>query len=375
MKKILFIVNVDWFFISHRLPIALAAIKQGYEVHLACGLTDKKIELEKLGITVHSLNLKRSNSNIFGEFKLLKQLFFILKLTKPDLVHLITLKPILLGGVLARIFKIPAVVISFPGLGLIFKNKITDKFISLLLYLALSNKNQKIIFQNDNDSSNITNIRSDIYKKSEIIKGSGVDLSLYSMTKNEETSNLIVMMASRFLYSKGVIEFVEAAKIITKKYKKIKFVLVGDIDSENPDSINKHELKKWKAENFLEIWGYQNNMHKIIPKCDIFVFPSYYGEGLPKVLIEAAACGRAIITTDHPGCRDAVDPSTGILIPIKNNLALVEAIQDLIKKPEKIKKLGKSGRVFAEKEFDLKKVVDRHIKIYHELLYYNKHLA
>ena len=96
---------------------------------------------------------------------------------------------------------------------------------------------------------------------------------------------------------------------------------------------------------------------------------------MPKVLIEAAACGRAIITTDHPGCRDAVDPSTGILIPIKNNLALVEAIQDLIKKPEKIKKLGKSGRVFAEKEFDLKKVVDRHIKIYHELLYYNKHLA
>jgi glycosyltransferase involved in cell wall biosynthesis len=367
MKKILFIVNVDWFFISHRLPIALAAIKQGYEVHLACRLTDKKKSLEKLGIHVHSLNLTRGNINILGEFKILKQLFFIFKLVKPDLVHLITVKPILLGGILARIFKTPAVVISFSGLGLVFKNKKSNKIISLLFYLALSNKNQKIIFQNNHDRLNISKIKSEAYVESEIIKGSGVDLSLFSTVENKETSNLMVMMASRFLYSKGVREFVEAAKIITKENKKIRFVLVGDVDLANPDSISKLELQKWKSESFMEIWGYQNNMHKIIQKCDIFVFPSYYGEGLPKVLIEAAACGIAIITTDHPGCRDAVEPSSGILIPIQNHLALIKAIVSLIENPKKIKKMGMSGRRLAEREFDIKNVVDRHIGIYSEL--------
>ena len=369
MKKILFIVNVDWFFSSHRLPIALEAKKQGYEIHLACGLTDKRVELEKLGIVVHSLDLKRGNSSIYCEFKLLKQLFFIFKLIKPDLVHLITIKPILMGGILAKILKIPAVVISFSGLGLILKNKIFNKIISFFLYVALSNKNQKIIFQNNNDRSYISKIRSGIYETSEIIKGSGVDLSIFSHSKkeNEDCTNLIVMMASRLLYSKGVNEFIKAAKIINKVNKKIRFVLVGDVDPENPDSIKKNELLRWKSENFVEIWGYKKDMREIFKKCDIFVFPSYYGEGLPKVLIEAAACGCAIITTDHPGCRDAVEPSSAILIPVRDHLALVNSILNLVKNPQKIKKMAISGRRLAEREFDLNKVVDRHIGIYKKL--------
>ena len=369
MKKILFIVNVDWFFVSHRLHIALEAKKQGYEIHLACGLADRRAELEKLGIVVHSLDLKRGNSNIFRELKLLKQLFFVLKLIKPDLVHLITVKPILIGGILAKILKIPAVVISFPGLGLILKNKILHKITFIFFYLALSNKNQRIIFQNNNDRSYISKIRNGIYETSEIIKGSGVDLSIfsYSTTENEDRTNLMVMMASRLLYSKGINEFIEAAKIINKVNKKIKFVLVGDVDPENPDSIKKNELLRWKSENFVEIWGYQKDMKEIFQKCDIFVFPSYYGEGLPKVLIEAAACGCAIITTDHPGCRDAVKPSSGILIPVRDHLALVNSILNLVENPEKIKKMAKSGRRLAEREFDLNKVVDRHINIYKRL--------
>jgi glycosyltransferase involved in cell wall biosynthesis len=371
VKRLLFIVNVDWFFISHRLPIAIEAIKQGYEVHIVTTVTDKLDLLEESGIVVHDLNLNRSSIG-FSVLTELWRFFSIIRNIKPDIVHLVTIKPVLLGGIASRLARVPAVVSAISGLGFIFNSQgpiafIRYKLISLLYYLALGHKNQRVIFQNNDDKSKLCKIRDNVCDRSVLIRGSGVNLSLYSVVENNN-SPLVVMMASRLLSSKGVKEFIQAAELVNKNNKKVRFVLVGDVDLSNPESINNSELDQWKLEGFVEIWGYRGDMYKVVPEADIVVLPSYYGEGLPKILIEAAACGRAVITTNHPGCRDAVEFDTGVLVPIKDHIALADAIQDLIQDSKKRQRMGKAGRRLAEKEFSVEKVVANHIQIYQELL-------
>jgi glycosyltransferase involved in cell wall biosynthesis len=371
VKKLLFIVNVDWFFISHRLPIAVEAIKQGYEVHIATTVTDKLDLLERSGLIVHDLSLHRSRSGVLIISELWS-LLFIIKAINPDIVHLVTIKPVLLGGIAARLAKVPAIVSAISGLGFVFHSNgftsfVRYKLTSLFYYFSLGHKNQMIIFQNKDDKSKICKIRSDVCNRSTLIPGSGIDLSLYSVMENN-LNPPTVMMAARLLSSKGVREFIQASKIVNESNKSVRFILVGDIDLLNPESIKESELSQWKSEGVVEIWGYRDDMHSVIPQASIIVLPSYYGEGLPKVLIEAAACGRAVITTDHPGCRDAVTPETGILIPIKDPVALANAIQGLLQNPQKIVRMGESGRELAEQNYSIEKVCEVHIKIYQDLL-------
>ena len=371
MKKLLFIVNVDWFFISHRLPIAVEAIKQGYEVHIATTVTDKLDLLEESGLIVHNLSLHRSRSGV-SIISELWSLLSIIKAISPDIVHLVTIKPVLLGGIAARLSRVPAVVSAISGLGFIFYSDgfisfVRYKLTSLLYFFSLGHQNQKIIFQNKEDSLKLCKIRSDVCNRSILIPGSGVDLSLYSVIEND-LSPPTVMMAARLLSSKGVREFIQASKIVNKSNRAVRFILVGDIDSLNPESIKESELSQWKNEGVVEIWGYRDDMHNVIPQASIIVLPSYYGEGFPKVLIEAAVCGRAVITTDHPGCRDAVTPETGILIPIKDPVTLADAIQNLLQNSQKIVKMGKAGRELAERDYSIEKVCEAHMKIYQDLL-------
>jgi glycosyltransferase involved in cell wall biosynthesis len=371
MKRILFIVNVDWFFVSHRLPIAIEALNKGYEVHVATTITDKLHLLEKKGLIVHSLELDRSHTGI-SVFSEIWDCFSIIKVVNPDIVHLVTIKPVLLGGIAARLAKVPAVVSAISGLGFVFHSSgfissMRYKLISLFYYFSLGHKNQKIIFQNNEDRLKLCKIRSDIYNRSTLIPGSGVDLSLYLAIENT-LNPPTVMMAARLLSSKGVREFIQASKVVSENNKNVRFVLAGDIDSLNPESIKKSELDQWEKEGVVEIWGYRDDMYNVIPKASMIVLPSYYGEGLPKVLIEAAACGRAVITTDHPGCRDAIEPETGVLIPIKDSVALATAIQDLLQNPQKIVKMGKAGRKLAERSYSIENVCEAHMKIYQNLL-------
>jgi glycosyltransferase involved in cell wall biosynthesis len=371
MKKILFIVNVDWFFVSHRLPIAIEALNKGYEVHVATTITDKLHLLEKKGLIVHSLELDRSHTGI-SVFSEIWDCFSIIKVVNPDIVHLVTIKPVLLGGIAARLAKVPAVVSAISGLGFSFRSNgfisfVRYRLILLLYYFSLGHTNQKIIFQNNEDKSQLCKARSDICNRSTLIPGSGVDLLLYSVIQN--TSNPpTVMMASRLLSSKGVREFIQASKVVSENNKNVRFLLVGDVDPSNPESIKQSELDLWESEGIVEICGFKDDMHNVIPTASIVVLPSYYGEGLPKVLIEAAACGRAIITTDHPGCRDAIEPETGLLIPIKDSGALAAAIEYLLQHPQKIIMMGEAGRKLAERIYSIENVCRAHIKIYQDLL-------
>ena len=208
-------------------------------------------------------------------------------------------------------------------------------------------------------------------RKVTIIRGSGTDLAQYRVMPFP-TGVPVVLLAARLLVDKGLREFVQSAQILRQRglsTQDARFVIVGKPDPANPASLRPDELAQWAEEGVVEFWGHRTDMPQVMEAAHVTVLPSYYGEGLPKVLIEAAACGRAVVTTDHPGCRDAIEPNkTGLLVPIKNALALADAIEYLIKNTNVRKRMGAAGRALAEKEFAIEKIVAEHMKIYQKLI-------
>ena len=371
MKKLLFIVNVDKFFISHRLPIAVEAIKQGYEVHIATKITDQLNFLEMNGMIVHPLNLHRSGIiSIASEFL---EILFLLYRIAPEVVHLVTIKPVIFGGIATRLLGSSSVVSAISGLGFVFIDngfigKIRKKIVLYLYRIALNHKNQKIIFQNSDDKNLLISLTKVPHEKTILIPGSGVNLFKYKVSPPPERNFPIVMFASRFLIDKGIREFVHAAELINRVEHCADFVLVGSIDLFNPASIQQDELNEWKRKGNVEIWEHSSNMEKTLLNATIVTLPSYR-EGYPKILIEAAACGRAIVTTNVPGCRDAIESNvTGLLVPVKDAVLLAESISILLDNKKKCEKMGINGRKRAEELFDIRMIVDSHIKIYSNLL-------
>lgn len=371
-RTLLFVVNVDWFFLSHRLPIALEAKRQGYQVHIATGLTDKFAELQSYGLVVHPLSLSRSSTGLGNALTTLMQLRLVFKTVRPDIVHLVTIKPVLLGGMIARLMGIRSVVAAVSGLGFVFmaqgaRAEVRRWFVSVLYRVALGHRNLKVVFQNPDDRNNLSKFVHLSDSKVEMIRGSGVDLAKYS--RQPMPAGLpVVMLAARLLSDKGIREYIQAARLLKHEGVLARFCLVGSIDTENPASLTESELEEWQKEGVVELWGHHTDMPSVINSAHLVVLPSYR-EGLPKVLIEAAACGRAVITTDVPGCRDAIDPNvTGILVPVRDATALALAIKCLINDMERCQTMGIAGRELAEKVFDVQQVVNTHLKIYQELM-------
>lgn len=371
-NRILILVNVDWFFISHRLPIAIAAKSEGYEVHIACGFTKHYDYLKSLGFVLHPIKLQRSGTSLMGEYTLYRQIKALIKSVKPDVLHLVTIKPSIYGGLASR--KQESVdgkplkrVVAISGLGYIFTSAgvfaaVRRMVISTVYGLALNRKNTKVIFQNPTDADAF--IKRSIIKKEQsvLIRGSGVDLTQYEVV-DEPKGTPVVAFVARLLVSKGVLEFVEAARCAKTNGVKARYVLVGNCD-DNPESITEEQLAEWVDEGIVEYWGYSSDIAATISKTNIMVLPSYR-EGLPKSLIEAAACGRAVVTTDVPGCRDAIVPNmTGLLVPVKDSVALFDAIERLLKDELLRKRFAENGREWAENAFDINDVIQRHLELY-----------
>jgi len=379
-KKILFVVNVDWFFLSHRLEIALGAINQKYEVHLATHQTLPIEMIQRHGIIMHSLMVKRSSMNPYGILKYCYDLNSIFSSVKPDIVHLVTIKPVIFGGIVARLKNIPAVVFAISGMGYLYINKnpgyvFIKKLTGLIYKTALQHKNSFVICQNSADLKLVTDITKINQENSRIIPGSGINLEQYHSSNIvfQNKRKLVVMFASRLLKDKGLCEFVEASRHLkrfskdTKNLPNLKFVVLGEVDHGNNASVSMADIDSWESEGLIDYWGHIEAMETVLTKADIFVLPSYR-EGMPKVLLEAAACSLPIITTDVPGCRDAILPDiTGILVPPRNSAALAEAIRSLALNPEKSILLGKNGRQHAHASFDVNLVVKEHLEIYERL--------
>lgn len=373
MKKLLFLVNVDWFFLSHRLPIALAALQAGYEVHIATRITDRKKELLSHRLIVHELPIVRGKTNIKTEIITFIKIVQVLREVKPDILHTVTIKPVLFGGIAAKFARIKRVVAAISGLGYVFieknkKNNLRKKFISILYKLAFEQPLIKVIFQNQDDKSVLTKIKALRDSQTIIIPGSGINLNTYAYLPEPNLPYTTVIMVSRLLADKGVHEFVEAAREIHKKELSVRFQLVGNIDPDNPASISAQQIQVWQNEGIVELLGHRTDIADLFSQANAVVLPSYR-EGFPKVLIEAAACGRAVVTTDVPGCRDAIIPNkTGLLVPVQDANTLAKAIEHLILNLELRLRMGKAGRQLAEEKYDIHQVVQTHLNIYEELL-------
>lgn len=366
---------MDWFFFSHRLPIAVGALSQGYEVHIATTFTDLKYKEELLnkGFYVHDLSIDRSGKN---PLSILVNFFIILGLCvelKPDLAHFVTLQPVLIGGLAAKVSGVKRVVFAISGLGHVFVansffTKLRCFLIQFLYRFALSVQNKAVIFQNTQDMDKICNICSISREECFLISGSGVDLNHFAYAPLHDTP-IVVLMASRLLATKGVREFVEAAKILKHRGFSPIFKLVGAPDNLNPAAITLDELNSWSQLGIVETLGHRNDLNQLMVESHIVCLPSYYPEGLPKVLCEAAACGRVVITTDEPGCRDAIENGiTGILISSRSSSSLADAIEYLLSTPDMIRNMGIAGRKRAERLFDVNIIVANHLDIYSYLL-------
>lgn len=372
MNKLLFVVNVDWFFLSHRLPIALAAQQKGYEVHIAASITDKLADLEVHGLKVHPLGLVRSGVGVFNAFRTFLDLRRIVREVRPDVMHLVTIKPVLLGGLVARWLRVPALVSAVSGLGYVFMAnglwaQVRRSLVGRVYAWALGHRNQVVIFQNPDDRDILMEATGLPLVKVAMIHGSGVDLEQYAMSPLPDGAP-VVLFPARLLADKGVFEFVAAARLLKAKGVMARFALAGLMDVANPTSVTQTQLDEWSAEGVVENWGYCLDMPRIIASASMVVLPSYR-EGLPKTLIEAAACARVVVTTDVPGCRDAIDPDvTGVLVPVRNAEMLADAIKDLITDPSRCQTMGNAGRALAERAFDVRQVVAEHLRIYQELI-------
>lgn len=371
-RRLLFVVNVDWFFLSHRLPVALEAQRQGYQVHIATGLTDKLDELQRHGLVVHPLALDRSSTGLGNAWRTMVQLWQVFRAVRPDVVHLVTIKPVLMGGLVARLAGVPAVVVAVSGLGFVFmahgaKAAVRRWLVGGLYRVALGHRNLKVVFQNPDDLQSLAKVAHLPAAKVVMIRGSGVDLARYAHVPLPGGVP-VVLLAARLLADKGVLEFVQAARLLKQRGCNARFVLVGTVDSANPTSFTDAEVSAWVHDGVVEWWGHRADMPQVLAAAHLVVLPSYR-EGLPKVLIEAAACGRAVVTTDVPGCRDAIDPGvTGVLVPVRDAVALADAMAALINDPVRCQVMGYAGRVLAETAFDIRQVVAAHLYIYQELM-------
>lgn len=372
VKKVLFVVNSPEFFLSHRLPIALAAREAGFEVHVATSPGGAVEEILQLGLVHHTVAIARSGQNPLVEFGTVISLYRLFRTLKPNLVHLITIKPVLYGGIAARIARLPAVLAAVSGLGTVFvaesmAARARRALVSGLYQLAFRQRRLAVIFQNPDDCDGLLAIRALRNCQVRMIRGSGVNLTNYSVVP-EPVGTPVVVMAARLLRDKGVYEFVEASRLLRSRRVDVVMRLIGAPDIGNPTSVDPQDLDRWASESIVELLGYRTDVAQQYQAANIVCLPSYR-EGLPKGLVEAAACGRAVVTTDVPGCRDAIEPGvTGVLVPVNDASALADAIQMLIEWPERRLGMGRAGRKLAEEAFSIDRIVDQHLAIYEELL-------
>ena len=369
---IIFVVNAPEFFLSHRLPLALAALAAGFQVHIATPDGPEVRNIQSMGFTHHVVPFARSGQNPLNELGAILVLVKLFWRVKPLLVHLISIKPVLYGGIAARLAGVKSVVSAVSGLGTVFlADSAAARFRrGLVVFLYREAFNQKrlaVIFQNPDDRNVLLGLKALKNDQAKMIRGSGVKLEDYPCLP-QPLGKTVVVMAARLLRDKGVLEFVEAARLLQGRGVEVKMRLIGSPDPGNPTSVMQQELEHWKNEGLVELLGFRKDIAAQYAEANIVCLPSYR-EGLPKSLVEAAACGRAVVTTDVPGCRDAITPGvTGLLVPVKDAVALADMIQTLIEDPELRSSMGQAGRALAEEAFTIEKIVAQHMDIYRDLI-------
>jgi glycosyltransferase involved in cell wall biosynthesis len=372
-KRLLFNANVAWFFISHRLAIAQAARDAGYEVHIAADVEseDEAAIIAREGIAFHRIALRRGGLNPIRDLGYLARLRTIVQRVKPDLIHNISIKPIIYGSVVGRAAGVGRIINAISGLGYSFSGGEARRFLSMIVRsayrFALRDRRIRVIFQNADDVREFTEAGVVDPAQVRLIRGSGVDVESFRPSI-EPPGVLKVVLAARMLRDKGIVEFARAAQVLRSRGFVARFVLAGMRDEANPASLDIQELRRLEQETGVEWLGHMKDIPALYRSAHVICLPSYR-EGLPKALIEACAAGRAIVTTDVPGCREVVtDGVNGLLVRPRDVGSLAEALGRVLQDSNLRVRLGAAGRCKAEAEFDLKLVVRATLELYHELL-------
>lgn len=372
MKRVLFVISEDWAFISHRLHLADAAIKAGYEVGLLTRVTSYKDMLEARGIRLFHWDLNRGSLNVFGELFTILQAAKLFRHWQPDLIHAVAQKPILYAGIAGKLaYQCPRVS-AMGGIGFIFSSQSTKArllrpVISHLLSWAINGNNTRFILQNDDDIELLTKLGVAQAESVRRIMGSGVEIDIFKPSPLVKGTPMVILPA-RLLWDKGVGEFVRVAKRIKTKGIDARFVLVGDPDPQNSASIPEHQIQEWVHSGAIERWGRRDDMPDIYPQSLVVCLPSYR-EGLPKVLLEGVSCARPVVAFDVPGCREIVrDGINGFLVPFGDEAKLEEALIELIQYPKLCARMGKAGRKIVETEFSQKIIAAETFAVWDEVI-------
>lgn len=367
--KVLFVVTEDWYFVSHRLPLAVAAQKAGFDVAVATRAREHGETIQAAGIRLIPFGLARRRGNPLREVAALARLY---RHESSAIVHHVALKPVLYGALAARLAGMPHVVNAVAGLGWLFTSsgfaaRTVRPMICRLLAWLLGAPQSRTIVQNPDDFSLL--IKMGVPEdRLRLIRGAGVDTEVFTPALESPSEPVTVLFSARMLWDKGVGEFVEAACLLTQAGVKARFVLVGDPDTGNPASVPEATLRGWHGENGVEWWGHRDDMPAVFHTAHIACLPSYR-EGLPKVLLEAAACGLPIVTTDAPGCREIVrDGDNGFLVPVRDAQALALALRGLIQNADLRAKMGRRGREIVLAEFSQERVIAETLAVYRELI-------
>jgi len=373
-RRIAFVVNDPAFLLSHRREIVLATKQSGAEVHIISPAepAGAVAAFEAAGCVHHPVPLARGMAGPRGELVTIQALQRRFRLISPDLAHLVTIKPVLYGGIAARLAGVPSLVAAISGLGHVLSGtglrpRMMRQAVPLLYRRALGHKNKCVIVQNERDAEVLRGWGVALDGQMALVPGSGVLLDAFRPEAVPEDPPLVVMV-SRMLVPKGVGDFVAAARLLRTRGHTARFVFVGAPHPTNPESVDGPTLAKWQAEGDVEFWGRREDVPDILARASIKVLPSYYGEGLPKALIEAAAAARPVVTTDLPGCLDAIEPGvTGLTVPPRDPEALARAIAALLEDRARAAEMGRAARARAEALFDVRAVVSRHLAIYADL--------
>ncbi len=369
LRSLYIVVNQDWFFLSHRLPIGIAAKEAGFDVTVVSEDTGASKKIRETGLKTINLPINKTGTNLKEEFKTFLFLLRLFKKERPDIVHLVGLKTILWGGLACKIAGIKSVVSAVCGLGVLFNeknsNSLMSKSILKVFRLIHRGENIHVIFQNNDDKALFINNKIIKEEQCAFTNGSGIDLSKYSYTPEPAEEPIKIIFTARMVEDKGTLVLIEAAKLLEKEFKnEVQFLLCGGLDT-NPNGITKEMLEELCDGEYIQWLGHRSDILELLRKSHIMAFPSWYREGLPKSVIEAEAIGRPIVTTDSVGCRDTViDGVNGFIVPTKDANALATALKKLILNKDIRQKMGKAARIFAENKFSINDVIKVHLDIY-----------
>ena len=371
--KLLYLVSEDWYFVSHRLALAVAAKAAGFDVAVATRVNKHADTIRNAGVRLIPIDFARSGLNPVTELRSMSQLAALYRTEAPDIAHNVALKPVIYGTLAARRAGVPHVVNAIMGLGWVFssdsaKARLLRPMVEVALRNTLCGEGARTIVQNGDDATLLVNRRLAPPESVRLIRGSGVDPSAYSNEPPPPGEPLVVLPA-RLLAAKGVGEFMQAAAMLKEEGVKARFALVGAPDADSAEAFARRDIEPFVAAGHVEFWGWRKDMPQVLAAANVVCLPTFYGEGLPKALLEGAASARALVATDVAGCREIVRPGeNGWLVPPRDVRALADALREAIRQPALAARYGAAGRRIVEREFSLAAVIEQTLGVYRELL-------